>query len=45
MREGQIAFPSDWDADRIIAAQRGIDRPEKVTIISLAALTKPSGVH
>ena len=31
MREGQIAFPKDWDADRIMAAARQvIDRPENV---------------
>ncbi|MFC2756970.1 EndoU domain-containing protein [Propionibacterium acidifaciens] len=35
MREGQIAFPKDWDADRIMAAARQvIDQPEKITIVS-----------
>ncbi|WP_316668931.1 EndoU domain-containing protein [uncultured Propionibacterium sp.] len=34
-REGQIAFPRDWDADRIMAVTRQvIDRPEKITTSS-----------
>ncbi|RLP11092.1 EndoU domain-containing protein [Propionibacterium australiense] len=32
-REGQIAFPRDWDADRIMAAARPvIDRPENLLL-------------